>query len=486
MKQLLRYLLRSLSGIIILGVVFEKAAGVGASQRRSVRSIQSNELALSSSRPSLESEGLVSTKVILRKKEKLKKPKVQSRAGDRHKGEEGDPTPSVVQPTSGAEVDQVALSLQPAPVSPARARRTKPQKKVRKKARSQERRTEPVVVKIREIDPKPVPTVQDEILPSLPFIDSRENETPIQNPIAKPASVLNPVFVSSPAQPLVAPSVPTGGAGRPTFSGFYVGFAGGLGHLYTEGSLYSKSYKPVKEKESDNKLILYDQMKTVFYGSYSENENTWLAEGSVFAGFDQAVFKHLRVGIEIQGAYGGRSVRVASNGVYACRSKNQIAQEKYTDKINLDGRTGIDDVIFGYTRPKLRTPYSFTVTPRIGVPLFSGTLLYTKFGIKYENYEIKDTAEENIEASSYQKNGKATDDVIYDKTRPSFVGGIGLEALVTKGIFLRLEGACSGGPDIHLEKSELIKTDDSDRALEDLEIKKMRNFYLGLGAGMRF
>lgn len=468
---------------------FEAHEGAGVPQTSSrVRRIHSAGLAVSSQEPILESEGLSTSQVIVRKKGSYnasESPAAQEVATE-------------TKPEAPQQTEAKAPELQEA------SSKTPPSAKVPVRRPASKR-----FPQRRILPPKSIPAsilveleaprndVQGEISTDLTVTAPEDKQA--SRPAPSPVSVRTPVNIpvselpSSPAsvrassRPSSASSIQPKESERPAFSGFYVGIAGGLGHLYASGSLYSESNMLIAETNLDNSNYRNhcNQLKSVYYGSYAENENTWLAEGSVFAGFDAAVFKRLRVGVEIQGAYGGRFMRFASNGVYGCRAKGEKIQEAFTNSISLGGRTDIEDVIFGYTRPKIRIPYSFTVTPRIGFPLFSGALLYTKFGIKYENYEITDTMEEDIEPTSYQKSGKKANDVIYDRTRPSLIGGIGLEALITKGIFLRLEGACSGGPDIHLDKSEL-KPDSADRTMEDLDITKMRNFYLGLGAGMRF
>lgn len=484
MKQLHRQLIRSLSGVFVLGVSSGFSSEAAVLQIKGIRSLQ-NGLASSSSQPNLETEGLSSTKIIIRKKEPIRTPQIPASKKEKET-QTNDASQSHETSTSqSTQVEEEKIKKPPRMLQIKNKKKKPIPKKIRRNTPVQKEASSPKLIPNEtSVSPTDQPP-QGEVPFIFPGSEPESAQVLPQGPtpphlVPLPVPTLVQVVSPSPSLSPTSSKKPE----RPLFSGFFVGFAGGFGHLYVDGSLYSKSYNVVTDKGSQGIANLWKSARSIYYGSYTENENTWLAEGSIFAGFDAAFFKCLRLGIEVQGAYCGRSMRLAANGVYGSRSKGEGFKD-LPGTIAVQGKTGIEEVIFGYTRPKLKTPFHFTITPRIGVPLFSGALLYTKFGIKYENYEIKDTAEENIESTSHQKSGKTTDDVVYNKTRPSFIGGIGLEALVAKGIFVRMEGTCSGGPSIKLGQQEL-KPAETDRAMEDLEITKMRNFYLGLGAGMRF
>lgn len=504
MKRLLRRSTTGLGGLLALALFPCAWSGENSleskesTEESSPRRFQSsaNRQANHANPERIRSAGLVSSsKATAVECEELAGPKLVIRRG---KSALSNGQPEVVQKTLG--------------YTPQKAKQSKPTQEQPKARPTSHTLPETVLPQAVPSKPQPKSAKKETDLPiawqAVPY-QAPQQEAPL------PLSVKPPV-APSPHTPHSTSSTASQHTKLP-FSGFYAGIGGAIGHLYVKGDLYSRTYRTVNPLKYENNgntsniqntnpdsdpnknIEFLESFKnltspellarnSIFYGSYAENENTWLASGHIFVGFDAAIMKHLRLGIEVQGARGWRAMRMSANGAYGCRSQEATEQNPETYPSHFKYKTKyVEDVLFGYTRQRIKTPYSFSLTPRIGVPLSAGTLLYAKVGVKCEKYKIEDTAEEDVEELSGRKHPKESDDVIYDKAKPSFVGGIGLEALVTKQVFLRLEGTCSGGAKINLDKDDLkIETTDTDRALESLDIESMRNFSFGLGAGMRF
>lgn len=271
------------------------------------------------------------------------------------------------------------------------------------------------------------------------------------------------------------------------FSGFFCGLSGSMNHMYADGAIYSCSRPPIGQKVGN---LLYEK---IFYGSYAYNENTWLVSGQAFVGYDAVLAGKMRLGLEIQGGRGWRSYEIASNGVFA--NVSEKAKDQSMD-LSLDKLSGDftsqhvednGDVDFAYTRPTIRTPFHLSVLPRFGYLLSPSTLIYAKVGVLYESVIIDDNPE--TREVGIQRSPKAAKDTIYDKSKPTWLGGFGVETLVTKQFFLRMEYSCSGGSDVSMDKHDLRDLTDSkntDRQLEDMQLKSRRSYRYGVGAGYRF
>ncbi len=271
------------------------------------------------------------------------------------------------------------------------------------------------------------------------------------------------------------------------FSGFFCGLSGSMNHMYADGAIYSCSRPPIGQKVGN---LLYEK---IFYGSYAYNENTWLVSGQAFVGYDAVLAGKMRLGLEVQGGRGWRSYEIASNGVFgnvneklSDRSMDLSLVEHSEDFTSLQVEDK-GDVDFTYTRPTIRTPFHLSVLPRFGYLLSPSTLIYAKVGVLYENVIIDDNPE--TREVGIQRSPKAAKDTIYDKSKPTWLGGFGVETLVTKQFFLRMEYSCSGGSDVSMDKHDLRDLTDSkntDRQLEDMQLKSRRSYRYGVGAGYRF
>lgn len=270
------------------------------------------------------------------------------------------------------------------------------------------------------------------------------------------------------------------------FSGFFCGLSGSMNHMYADGAIYSCSRPPIGNR-------VQFPYENVFYGSYAYNENTWLFSGQAFAGFDAVLADKMRLGLEVQGGRGWRSYEIASNGVFgnvrddlSDRSMD-LSLDKHSGDFTSQHVEDNGDVDFAYTRPTIRTPFHLSVLPRFGYLLSPSTLIYAKVGVLYENVIIDDNPE--TREVGIQRSPKAAKDTIYDKSKPTWLGGFGVETLVTKQFFLRMEYSCSGGSDVSMDKHDLRDLTDSkntDRQLEDMQLKSRRSYRYGVGAGYRF
>lgn len=265
------------------------------------------------------------------------------------------------------------------------------------------------------------------------------------------------------------------------FSGFYGGLGGSINHLYVDAELSGIAHKPIMPITNQKNMLKESEIKSIFYGSYSYNKDMWLISGQAFLGYDIPIAKIMRLGLEIQGAIGWRDKEITSNGVYGNRTENFKGPKIFS----FEGKS-TDEVDFSYLRQTIHTPYCISILPRIGIALSKGAFLYTKVGLKYENYEVTDHPE-TIDVKT-QHDPKTSADIIFNENKASFMGGIGLEALVTKQMFFRMECLCSGGPNFLLEAKEIKNPSEKseNRQLEQLQVKSMRNFSFGFGAGIRF
>jgi opacity protein-like surface antigen len=266
-------------------------------------------------------------------------------------------------------------------------------------------------------------------------------------------------------------------------SGFYCGISFAMENVYHETDLWSISHQ-AKKPGDNNALLKQSEVRTIYYGSYAYNRNTWLADYGAFLGYSLHISSRVLLGLELQGKIGRRSVEIASNGVYAQRGGEAISTLGYSATFR-DSGYYVSEVDFGYTRPTLAIPYNFSLLPRFGIVLPSA-LVYTVLGVRYGLWEVTDNPETIDVVTTYDVKKGA--DVIHSKNEVSIIGGVGIEALVTKQIFLRFECLYSNGPSIKKEASELQSDAEvnANRQLEALDIKSMRCLSIGLGAGWRF
>jgi opacity protein-like surface antigen len=256
-----------------------------------------------------------------------------------------------------------------------------------------------------------------------------------------------------------------------------------MANVYPKADLWSISFQ-AKKPGNNNMLLTRSETRTIFYGSYAYNRNTWLANYGAFLGYRLHVSPKVLIGLELQGEFGNRNVEISSNGVYAVRGKEAIANHGYPETFNDEGNE-VTESDFGYTRPTLAIPYHLSFLPRVGVAL-PNALIYTVFGVRYGLWEVTDNPETVDVITTYGV--KKSADVIHSRNEMSIIGGLGIEALVTKQIFFRLECLYSNGPSIKKDADTLQSTEavNSDRKLESIDIKSVRYLSIGLGAGVRF
>lgn len=284
------------------------------------------------------------------------------------------------------------------------------------------------------------------------------------------------------------------------FTGFFCGLSGSMNHVYSKSELYSLGWQQLGERiNRSGEGWGPNAFFNIHNGSFAYNNNTWLFQGQAFIGYDFALHPWIRVGIEFQGGIGWRSYEVASCGVFACKDETledqtlNLSSSFVSDTVK-KGLTelvipGDSEINYAYIRPTIQAPYSWSLLPRFGVPLSSSTLLYAKVGVKFENMTVTDHPETiDIQVQYYPKQ---TADRVYDKTKATWIGGLGLEANVSRKMFLRLEYYCYGGPHINLTSQDLKESKENsatsdNRQLDYLDVKNMKNFQLGLGAGLRF
>lgn len=276
------------------------------------------------------------------------------------------------------------------------------------------------------------------------------------------------------------------------FTGFYCALGGGLDCLYTKAAIDSYARPSLGSRMKDT--IRAD----VYYGSYEYNNDTWLTHAQAFVGYDWALTKWIRLGIEIEGGLGWRSHEINSCGVYGYKYEGKTDRTMNFDASpawSKDGltRTNVGDgeeVDFAYMRATMKAPYHWSLLPKVGIPLSSFAIFYTKFGFLYENFRITDHPESiDIQVQNYSKK---TADEVYNDSKFSWMGSIGLEAKLSDSWFLRMECSCSSGPQIALNKQNAfpqVEKEDKEadnRQTENLKITSIKKFSLGLGAGFRF
>ena len=269
---------------------------------------------------------------------------------------------------------------------------------------------------------------------------------------------------------------------KPCFSGFYAGLGGRLNNVYTESDLWSLSHRavlPVKKA-----TIKASEVMTIYYGSYAYDRKKITADGFAFLGYDLPLTNKLRFGVEIQGGVGCRGTEITSNGVFAERGTEPLA-DGYSKTFDDNGNI-VEEKNFGYTRQTIETPYHISLLPRVGFTLSNNAFLYTMLGMKYGLWEVTDHPETIEVVTTYDV--KTNKDVIYSTNSMSVVGGIGIEALITKQAFLRLECLYSNGPNFSKDKESLQSSDEinTNRQLEYIDTKSVRNLSIGFGAGWRF
>jgi opacity protein-like surface antigen len=266
-------------------------------------------------------------------------------------------------------------------------------------------------------------------------------------------------------------------AGRGPYTGFYGGIGGGTGHLYPTAELYSHRHSPILPPASGGILNIsgIKDIQETFYGSYAYNNNSYVIHGDLFLGYDFPIGK-FRIGLELQGGIGGKSSEISSNGVYAEKKKNP------TNDTIIFGGQGVPEVDFAYTKQTLQIPYAISVLPKLGISFLSGSMLYTKVGLRYENLEIKDHPE-TIDVLT-QKDPKTTVDTIFKENKASLVLGGGLETSVTNRAFIRLECLFSKGFDLEKDFEEDHSTTNL-RQLEHINIS-LKHFSITAGLGFRF
>lgn len=277
---------------------------------------------------------------------------------------------------------------------------------------------------------------------------------------------------------------------KEAFAGCYGGILGGTSHRYAEAELYSLSYRPIMPCVT--KLIDNSEINTIFYRSYSYNNNSYLLNGALFLGYDFQITKLLRFGFELQGGMEWRKMELSSNGISAERVNGAkifkgSSNERILPKTFTHENKTWEEYDFGYTRQTIQMPYNFSLIPRLGIAISGNSLFYTKLGMAYGPVEITDHPE-TIDHLVTEKS-KEEQDTIYKNARPSVIGGIGFETAVTKQLFLRMECLYSPGPSIKLGKDVLQDSENpvnKNRQLEDIDIKSIKNFSIGLGAGVRF
>ena len=286
------------------------------------------------------------------------------------------------------------------------------------------------------------------------------------------------------------------------FSGFFCGLGGGMNHLYSKAELYSIAWAQL----GDRVPTTSNSFQYIGNGSFAYNNNTWLVQGQAFIGYDIPFQKWLRLGLEIQGGRGWRSFEIASCGVFAYPTECTVNGTEYDAERELNfgsttvpnnvknGLTEIvipegEDIAYAYTRPTVQLPYNWSLLPRLGVLVSPSTFLYAKFGLKFENMTITDHPETIDVGCQYYP--KKTADKIYDKTKATWIGGLGVETNITQKIFLRIEYYCSGGQKVNLEEGQIPKNSKQsatadNRQLDMLKLSEVKNFQFGLGAGLRF
>lgn len=276
---------------------------------------------------------------------------------------------------------------------------------------------------------------------------------------------------------------------KEAFAGCYGGILGGTSHRYAETSLWTITHRPIMPKSNSEfgDSFTKSEISTIYYGSYSYNNNSYLINGALFLGYDFRMTKLFRVGIEFRGEMEWRTMEICSNGAHGKRANNMrkdgtLLPETFTYEGKLC--TGVN---FAYVRQTMQMPYNFSFIPRIGVTVSENSLIYTKLGVIYGPVEIVDHPE--TIKPSITETSKKEQDMIYKNARPSVIGGIGFETAVTKQLFLRMECLYSQGPGIKLDKEYLIDEKNSankNRQLKNFNIKSIKNFSIGLGAGVRF
>lgn len=311
-----------------------------------------------------------------------------------------------------------------------------------------------------------------------------------------------------PCQEEIMPQKPTKKSEILPFSGLYSGISAGVSHVYPKADLWSIKHSPiipVIPTQSNSQVQMSDppeviteavsnslgtlgksQICTIYYGTYAYNSSKWLIDGQAFLGYDIPVARLVRIGLEVQGMYHWREVEVSSNGLYAER-KNGSTDSKGNIlplTFNFNNRS-LSEVDLAYTRPTLRIPYAVAILPRVGV-IMHDTMLYTKLGMMYGPVKVTDNPE-TIEPSDTGLQ-KAAKDVVLKKSRASVLGGIGMETRVLKKLFIRMECMYAHLPSLKLEKNDLHEhsTADTNRQLEYLDVKSIKNFSMGFGAGVRF
>lgn len=266
-----------------------------------------------------------------------------------------------------------------------------------------------------------------------------------------------------------------------SFSGFYCGAMFHAVSVYPKAELCSLAHKTRCPQKATN-LVDKSEIRTLYYGSFAYNRNEWLAQYEAFIGCDFYLRSWLRLGFELQGGFGARHGEISSNGVYCVRGDAFTNYPIYFD----DEGFSVKEVNFSYTRQTLETPHYFAFLPRLGIALSRYALLYTTFGVRYGLWEMTDHPDTVDPVTSY--NVKTEEDTIYSKNNVTVIGGLGIEAAVTKQLFLRFECLYSNGPNISISEAEL-QTDidkEKNRQLESIEISSIRNLSFGIGAGFRF